>query len=93
MTDTSHSHNSNSQRESVFTRFLRATEIDPRLVGMVGALLFASYSGVQLSSAPIALVQLRHSAHAGRMPVLSAAGHSTTSSTTQLHETLAVVQQ
>ncbi len=39
MTDTNHSQNSNAHQDSVFTRFLRATEIDPRLVGMVGALL------------------------------------------------------
>lgn len=39
MTDTSHSPQTPTKAESGFTRFLRATEIDPRLLGMVGALL------------------------------------------------------
>ncbi|WP_136644813.1 sugar ABC transporter permease [Tabrizicola sp. YIM 78059] len=49
MTDTPHSPASQASKESGFTRFLRATEIDPRLLGMVGALLliwlaFEAYS-------------------------------------------------
>ena len=39
MTDTSHSPQTAVKAESGFARFLRATEIDPRLLGMVGALL------------------------------------------------------
>ena len=39
MTNTSHSPASQTPAESGFGRFLRATEIDPRLLGMVGALL------------------------------------------------------
>ncbi|MCF8511497.1 MAG: sugar ABC transporter permease [Rhodobacteraceae bacterium] len=39
MSDTPHSPQTNSKTESAFGRFLRATEIDPRLLGMLGALL------------------------------------------------------
>jgi D-xylose transport system permease protein len=39
MTDTPQSHPVQMPGESGFTRFLRATEIDPRLLGMIGALL------------------------------------------------------
>ena len=39
MSNTSHSPATQSSAESAFGRFLRATEIDPRLLGMVGALL------------------------------------------------------
>lgn len=39
MTDTPHSPASRSAPESGFARFLRATELDPRLLGMLGALL------------------------------------------------------
>ena len=39
MSDTPHSPQTNTQGESGFGRFLKATEIDPRLLGMVGALL------------------------------------------------------
>ena len=39
MTDTSNTPMSHRQQEGGFTRFLRATEIDPRLLGMIGALL------------------------------------------------------
>jgi D-xylose transport system permease protein len=53
MSNTSHSPASQSAPESAFGRFLRATEIDPRLLGMVGALLliwlaFEVYSAVVL---------------------------------------------
>lgn len=49
MTDTSNTPMSHRQQEGGFTRFLRATEIDPRLLGMIGALLliwlaFEAYS-------------------------------------------------
>jgi D-xylose transport system permease protein len=49
MTDTPQTHSPQVPHESGFTRFLRATEIDPRLLGMVGALLliwvaFEAYS-------------------------------------------------
>ena len=39
MTDTPHSAQTATKADGAFTRFLRATEIDPRLLGMVGALL------------------------------------------------------
>ncbi len=39
MTDTPHSPQTATRADGAFTRFLRATEIDPRLLGMVGALL------------------------------------------------------
>ena len=39
MSDTPHSPQTNTQAEGAVGRFLRATEIDPRLLGMVGALL------------------------------------------------------
>ncbi len=39
MTDTPHSPQTAPRAEGGFARFLRATEIDPRLLGMVGALL------------------------------------------------------
>lgn len=39
MSDTLHSPQTNTQAEGPISRFLRATEIDPRLLGMVGALL------------------------------------------------------
>lgn len=39
MTDTPHSPQIAAKADGAFTRFLRATEIDPRLLGMVGALL------------------------------------------------------
>lgn len=39
MTDTPHSAQIAAKADGAFTRFLRATEIDPRLLGMVGALL------------------------------------------------------
>jgi D-xylose transport system permease protein len=39
MSNTSHSPATKSTPDSAFGRFLRATEIDPRLLGMVGALL------------------------------------------------------
>ncbi len=42
MTDTNHSPQVNTQAESGFGRFLRATEIDPRLLGMIGALVLIS---------------------------------------------------
>jgi D-xylose transport system permease protein len=53
MTDTPHSPASHAPNEGGFTRFLRATEIDPRLLGMVGALLliwlaFEAYSAIVL---------------------------------------------
>ncbi|MGL4236636.1 sugar ABC transporter permease [Tabrizicola sp.] len=53
MTTTPHSPTSNAPQESGFNRFLRATEIDPRLLGMVGALLliwlaFEAYSTIVL---------------------------------------------
>mgnify|MGYP000205009568 CR=1 FL=1 len=49
MTDTPTTPTSQAQNEGGFTRFLRATEIDPRLLGMIGALLliwfaFEAYS-------------------------------------------------
>ena len=49
MSNTSHSPATQSAPESGFGRFLRATEIDPRLLGMVGALVliwvaFEAYS-------------------------------------------------
>jgi D-xylose transport system permease protein len=49
MTDTPQTHSPQIPQESGFARFLRATEIDPRLLGMVGALLliwvaFEAYS-------------------------------------------------
>jgi D-xylose transport system permease protein len=49
MTDTPQTHTPQMPHESGFTRFLRATEIDPRLLGMVGALVliclaFEAYS-------------------------------------------------
>jgi D-xylose transport system permease protein len=49
MTDTPQTHSPQLPHESGFTRFLRTTEIDPRLLGMVGALLliwvaFEAYS-------------------------------------------------
>ena len=49
MSNTSHSPATHSAPESGFGRFLRATEIDPRLLGMVGALVliwvaFEAYS-------------------------------------------------
>ncbi|MDM7931754.1 sugar ABC transporter permease [Tabrizicola sp.] len=56
MTDTPQSpttHTPHAPRENGFSRFLRATEIDPRLLGMVGALLliwlaFEAYSALVL---------------------------------------------
>jgi D-xylose transport system permease protein len=53
MTDTSHSPASQSPPEGGIGRFLRATEIDPRLLGMIGALLliwlaFEAYSAIVL---------------------------------------------
>lgn len=53
MTDTPQTHSPQIPHEGGFTRFLRATEIDPRLLGMVGALLliwvaFEAYSTVVL---------------------------------------------
>jgi D-xylose transport system permease protein len=49
MSDTPHSPQTNTNPEGAIGRFLRATEIDPRLLGMVGALLliwvaFEAYS-------------------------------------------------
>lgn len=49
MTDSPHSPTSQASNESGFARFIRVTEIDPRLLGMVGALLliwlaFEAYS-------------------------------------------------
>jgi D-xylose transport system permease protein len=49
MTEISQTHSPQVPHENGFTRFLRATEIDPRLLGMVGALLliwvaFEAYS-------------------------------------------------
>lgn len=49
MTDTPHPPTTQTPEDGSFTRFLRATEIDPRLLGMVGALLmiwlaFEAYS-------------------------------------------------
>jgi D-xylose transport system permease protein len=49
MSDTPHSPQTNTNPESAAGRFLRATEIDPRLLGMVGALMliwvaFEAYS-------------------------------------------------
>ncbi len=53
MSNTSHSPATQSSPESGFGRFLRATEIDPRLLGMVGALVliwvaFETYSTIVL---------------------------------------------
>ena len=53
MSNTSHSPATQSAPESGFARFLRATEIDPRLLGMVGALVliwvaFEAYSTLVL---------------------------------------------
>lgn len=53
MTDTPHSPVSHSPQDGGFARFLRATEIDPRLLGMIGALLliwlaFEAYSAIVL---------------------------------------------
>jgi D-xylose transport system permease protein len=53
MTDISQTPTSQGPEESGFGRFLRATEIDPRLLGMVGALLliwvaFEAYSTIVL---------------------------------------------
>jgi D-xylose transport system permease protein len=39
MTDTSHQPQAPGKEGGAFARFLRATELDPRLIGMVGALL------------------------------------------------------
>ncbi|TAG17960.1 MAG: sugar ABC transporter permease, partial [Rhodobacterales bacterium] len=39
MTNAPQTHSPQVQTEGGFARFLRATEIDPRLLGMVGALL------------------------------------------------------
>lgn len=39
MSDTPHPPQTNASAETGFSRFLKATEIDPRLLGMVGALL------------------------------------------------------
>jgi len=52
MTDTTHKPSS-EQKESGFSRFLRSTEIDPRLLGMIGALMliwlaFEAYSAIVL---------------------------------------------
>jgi D-xylose transport system permease protein len=49
MTDTTHQPQASGKEEGPFARFLRATELDPRLIGMVGALLliwlaFEAYS-------------------------------------------------
>jgi D-xylose transport system permease protein len=44
MTDTPQTHSPQVPQEGGFTRFLRATEIDPRLLGMVGALLLIWFS-------------------------------------------------
>ncbi|MFM2388905.1 MAG: hypothetical protein RLZZ437_460 [Pseudomonadota bacterium] len=53
MTDTSQSATPQNPNESAFRRFLRNTEIDPRLLGMIGALLliwfaFEAYSAIVL---------------------------------------------
>ena len=53
MTDTSHRPQAPGAEEGPFARFLRATEIDPRLLGMVGALFliwfaFEAYSALVL---------------------------------------------
>jgi D-xylose transport system permease protein len=53
MTVTPHSPASHSPQDGGFARFLRATEIDPRLLGMIGALLliwlaFEAYSTIVL---------------------------------------------
>jgi D-xylose transport system permease protein len=53
MTNTSHTPATQSAQENPFSRFLRATEIDPRLLGMLGALLliwlaFEAYSAFVL---------------------------------------------
>ena len=39
MTDTTHQPQAQGKEEGPVGRFLRATELDPRLLGMVGALL------------------------------------------------------
>jgi D-xylose transport system permease protein len=44
MTETTQTHSPQVPNENGFTRFLRATEIDPRLLGMVGALLLIWFS-------------------------------------------------
>ena len=53
MTNTPNSPATQAPPDSGFGRFLRATEIDPRLLGMVGALLliwvaFEAYSAIVL---------------------------------------------
>lgn len=53
MTDTTHEPQAPGKEEGPIARFLRATEIDPRLLGMVGALLliwlaFEAYSTIVL---------------------------------------------
>ena len=53
MTVTPQSPTTHAPNEGGFSRFLRATEIDPRLLGMVGALLliwlaFEAYSAIVL---------------------------------------------
>jgi D-xylose transport system permease protein len=54
MTDSPHSPQAAQTQDGAFSRFLRATEIDPRLLGMVGALLliwiaFEAYSAFILN--------------------------------------------
>ena len=54
MTTTPQFPTTQAPKEGGFTRFLRATEIDPRLLGMVGALLliwvaFEAYSTFRFS--------------------------------------------
>ena len=53
MTNTTHQPQASGKEEGAFARFLRATELDPRLIGMVGALLliwlaFEAYSTLVL---------------------------------------------
>jgi D-xylose transport system permease protein len=53
MTDTTHQPQAQGKEEGPIGRFLRATELDPRLIGMVGALLliwigFHAYSAIFL---------------------------------------------
>lgn len=53
MTDTTHQPQTQGKEEGPIGRFLRATELDPRLIGMVGALLliwvgFHAYSAIFL---------------------------------------------
>ena len=53
MNNLSNSQTTSAQQESGFARFMRATEIDPRLMGMIGALLliwlaFEAYSAIVL---------------------------------------------